>query len=359
MFPPISVLLGLERGFKTPLLQHPSTSVFPAAVKVEEDQATALPIPLQLKFYNWGQGGTAKYFHATQVIVANLPYHGPYKASVHSHIPDSWVPSVDLANSSGPGDQNQNLEPQPSPPRRWISSQPHQLFQRNVSFYDSHSTTQKNGETPSPSTLHVSGTYFHYPSPDSDVPSRSISTLPHLEFSRNLPHSFLTTATTSSIHLLPSVSPSPRVATRSSPIPPPFINVQDYPRLSPSRFSRRFSHSNRSPRTGTRNGHSQQPQQYRRATVHGGRGKPHLERQRKYYQTGLPSTFTHRHPQVQTTLRTVGIDDDTILRRDKRIRVACCRVDARYCFLVYRLIYMLSCFEEVFIILYFFLLSLH
>lgn len=240
--------------------------------------------------------------------------------------------------------------------------------QRGLTFYDSHSLAPKNGETPSPSTLHVAGSYFHYPSPDTDVPSRSSqSSPPHVEFSRNLPLSILTTTTSTYTTHPTSVSPSSPIVTRSSPTTTTTFNVQEYHR-SPRSFLRRFSQTHSSGRPSHENGargaktttRRGSQQYYRRATVHGGR----LERQRKYSPTtttiGLsPSstTFPGRNPQVQKTLKSVGIDDESILRQDKKIRVLCCREDARYCFLVFRLVYMLSCFEEV--LAYVFLLSLY
>lgn len=305
----------------------------------QDSTPTALPIPLQLKFWNWGQRGPSKYFYGTQILVTHLPYHGPYKANVHSHLPDSWVPSDDFIIPEIDGSKaSRTLEVD------YRTSQPTSV-PRRISFYDSHSTAPKNGETPSPTTLHVAGAYFHFPSPDTDVPSHSYestlpyysTTLPSIEASRSLAFSVSTSTATYSRIISPSFKEP-----RSSPR---LINVQDI-RYSPSSSSRRLRHNahenGRSSRNG-RNGHFH----YRRATVHGGRGKPYLERERKYYQTGLPSTFTERHPQIQATLKTVGIDDETILRRDKKIRVLCCREDARYCFLAFRLMYMLSCFEEV------------
>lgn len=78
------LLLGTERG-AAPLFSGGGLSYFfapitiIASVKVEEPDnklPTAQPIPLQLKFYNWGQGGKSFYFHGTQVLETNLPYHG-------------------------------------------------------------------------------------------------------------------------------------------------------------------------------------------------------------------------------------------------------------------------------------------
>jgi hypothetical protein len=271
-------------------------------VEEQSDPPTALPLPFQLKLWNWGQkkgSGPRKYFHATQILVTHLPYNGPYKASVHSHLPHSWIPSDDFILQRISSHQ---------PP------QPTSVLPRHISFYDSHSTAPKNGETPSPSTFVGAGTYFHYPSPDTDVPSRSSDYfLPSIEVSRSLS----LYATDTAIHTRSTLSPSP-IVTRSSPT---FIN--NIHRYSP-RISRRFITQD-STTTSTRGSARRGGSYYRRATAHGGRGKPHFERQRKYYQTGLPSTFTQRHPQVQATLKTVGIDDETILRRDRKIRVSCCR----------------------------------
>jgi hypothetical protein len=340
--------------------------------KVEEPEKcpAALPLPLQLKFWKWGLGSSSKYFHGTQVIVTHLPYHGPYKATLHSSLREDSArnSSDDYLHSLLPPAQGPLEIPETS---ATTDSRTHihderrsQVFQQP--FQSSHSATQKNGETqtaPSPTSLHVMGTYFHYPSPDSDVPSRSSeSTLPQstdmylsLEVSRSN-----STSVTAITTYIPPISPEPIYTVPSPSLRgqlPERSMIVFLPRRGDSAASRRLSSKQwqqRKAESGVISLPDRSPKSfyYRRASAHGGRGKPILERNRKSFRNNFPTpslrdSLAQRNPAVQATLRAVGIDDDTILKRDRRVRISCCREDARYCIFVHRLILMLSNFEEV------------
>jgi len=333
------------------------------SVKVEEPDICppALPVPLQLKFWKWGLGSSRKYFHGTQVIVTHLPYHGPYKASIHSYLGDTADDDAAWGDSTSE-DAFINLLPQ-----RISLGQSEIIPDSSIRIFPqhlqgAHSSTQKNGEAPSPSSLHLRGTYFHYPSPDSDVPSRSsASTLPQstdLNLSLEVSRSNSTSVTAAATLYNKSISPEPIFT-----VPSPNNTLRQFPysdqersmivflprRGSTLRYNKFSSKKDESSTSPTLHKKLHSPKSHpRRATAHGGRGKPYLDRHRKSFRSNFPqSYFPQRNPSVQATLRSVGIDDETVLRRDRRVRITCCREDARYCLFVHRLILMLSQFEEV------------
>ncbi|ODM96852.1 Dystrophin, isoform D [Orchesella cincta] len=300
------------RGPPPPLARKEKKGIFPAkegrgkkAATVEEPEEVpqAQPVPLQLKFWNWGLGSTSRYLQGTQVLVTHFPYHGPYKASVHTLPP------------AGPGDISQGMGIHLLPP-----------------------------------VLPAIGSYYRYPRPDTDVPAGSpASTLPYVPDIRETTRSRIPTSTAIAST---SFSPSPNV--RVTSYSPSSADAKEIRRRSGTsvRYSRIFDLSSSGTGGTTRsagNGKGYRGSRTsfaRRASAHGGRGKPSYDRQRRSFQPVTTPDWAVGDVSVQDCLRRVEIDEASILRRDRRIRITCCREDARFIFIFYRIMYLLGAFEE-------------
>lgn len=334
-------------------------------VRVEEpeDVPQAKPVPLQLKFWNWGLGSTSRYLRGTQILVTHFPYHGPYKASVHTVPP-----------TQGPGDTSQeerDSEAYESVGRASLDTSlsflPSSVQQPEPfpSYYDQ-GDGNNNGDTPSPPVLPAIGSYYRYPRPDADVPARSPAVtstilLPYSrdirETSRSRTPTFTATVVTTTSSLSP-ISPFVRVTSYS----PTSTDAKEIRRRSGSssvRYSRIFDLNNSNVNTSSSRGgvvrahRGLRHASSRRARAHGGRGKPTYDRQcsRYHYHPHFTPVVAHEwsigDSNVQECLQRFGIDEPSILRRDRRIRITCCREDARFIYIFYRIMYILEAFEEV------------
>lgn len=313
-----------------------------------------------LKFWNWGLGSTSRYFRGTQVLVTHFPYHGPYKASVHTMPP------------AGPGDPIRNVSQEERDSEAYesiggasldtsLSFLPSSVQQPQLSHFEYQAAVDygnnNNGDTPSPPVLPAIGSYYRYPRPDTDVPAGSpVSTLPYLRDIRETTRSRTPTSTAAAI-----------ASTSFSPVTP-FVRVTSYSPTSADakeirrrsgastssvRYSRIFdltSSSNGGRGAGNGRGHRGRFSSSRRARAHGGRGKPTYDRHHRRQFQAVPNVvqeWSIGDTNVQNCLRRFGIDEESILRRDRRIRITCCREDARFIYIFYRIMYTLGAFEEV------------
>lgn len=321
-----------------------------------EDIPQAKPVPLQLKFWNWGLGSTSRYLRGTQVIVTHFPYHGPYKASVHTVPP-----------SQRPGDTSQeerDSEAYESVSRASLDTSlsflPTSVQQQQFSTSDQ-GGNNNNGDTPSPPVLPAIGSYYRYPRPDADVPAESSGSpsilLPYVPDIRETTRSRTPTSTAEIIATtsLSPISPFVRV-TSYSPTSADAKEIRRRSGSSSGRYSRIFDLTGSnvsSSRGGNGRGHrGLRHASSRRARAHGGRGKPTYDRMRReqhghQFTPVVVREWAIGDNNVQECLRRFSIDEASILRRDRRIRITCCREDARYIYVIYRIMYLLGGFEEV------------
>jgi len=283
--------------------------------------APSTPLPLQLKFWNWGYGGKCKYLAGTRLLVTHFPsYNGPFRATLGHIAPSVRDGDVSIQSRSILSFEETIVQ---------IHSEEPPL--PTLYAYEEERESQNGaGETPSPPF--AAGDYFRYPRPDTGFVVKP----PHSSDRKDILLPF-TASHSGTTDLSPVVTLVTKDDTRGVLAPPPRRETKS----TTSRSYRSYNINSNSFSPGGGRGR-------RTAKAHGGRGKPTNGgsggRRSRFFDTDF---YLYSNPQIQDALRRVGIDEFTVLQRDRRVRLTCCREDARYIFLVFKIRVMLIAFEEV------------
>jgi len=348
------------RRVPLPLPQEPPTT--------EDEEPIPKPIPLQLKYWKWGFGSTRKYFTGTRLLVTQFSsIHGPFRAGVLSLPPLLAAPAEE---SSLPCQQVP-----PSPLRRRHGENPlvvtgglgsSEILRRtglgedaslspgriqSFSVYEVHPPERANGTTPSPPLPPIpSGSYFQYPRPDDlDVKLPTTATISSFTSNQD-PFNYASTSvstTSTAIYKPKSQFILPLSDEKSEGSSVSVVSVGDkFQATTPYLSYGDFALINVSPRRVLpRGSRISKETSFRRGNGFRSQFVGRRDRRRVKYRFGEEWAFGD--PRLQAALRRVGIDERSVLRRDRRVRITCCREDARFIYLVYSIITLLSEFEEV------------